>query len=845
MPHVIWRFGLRSMRLHPARTTLTVLSIVIGVAAVVSVASATSSTRNAYRKMFSTVTGRATFEVVPAGQPLMPQELQAKVAAIPGVEAAVPVFQQPTKMFVGDSREGVRAVLMGVDVAKHKDVLDYEVKQGKGLESEEGALVDQQLAQSLGLKVGDEISFLSRLRDAPPLPVGGIYAARNGATSPMGGVVFLPIDIVQTLYSHEGKISLIQVVIDGAADEQKVEAAIAAVLPTGVSVRKPVARTHLVDETLFSSEQGLRLSTGFSLLMSVFIILNTFLMSVGERRQQLAVMRSVGATERQIASLLYAEAMMLGAVGTAIGIPLGLVGARFLTQALGQILQVELPPPEISSGPLFLAVLFGLGVSLLGAILPARRAAQLSPMEAMRAVAQTDLEGSSRRSIVFGWVLIAVATVVLVFLLRGELPNYLAVPNAVAILLGIVLVIPLLIGPLSAAAVALLRPLLGVEAKLAHRQVLRHRSRSVLTVGVLFVAASTGMGMASTVLDSVRDVRNWYEQSFQEDFFVRALMPDMSTGLAADLPDAVAQEIKKVPGITALDTARFVSGEVKDGETPVGVVFIVRDYAQGAARFFDLEGDQVAEVSRKMAAGEVVIGTVLSQRIGASVGQKITLETALGPKEVTVAALTNEYMVGGLAVYLDRKVGKELLNVEGTDAFIIRTTPDQRAQVKAQLQKIAESHGVLLYSFDQVRQMIEGMIIGIEGCLWGVIVLGFVIATFGVVNTLTMNVLEQTREIGLLRVVAMTRDQVRKTIFGQAALVGLLGLLPGTLAGIIVSYINHLASMPATGHPVPFGFHPVMLSVSFVVGLLLVVLASWFPAERAARLELVTSLRTT
>lgn len=844
MPHVIWRFGIRSMRLHPARTTLTVLSIVIGVAAVVSVAMATSSTRSAYRKMFSTVTGRATFEVVPAGQPLFDQEVVAKVAAIPGVEAAVPVFQQHTVMYVGDSKDGVRAVLMGVDVAKHKEVLEYDVVSGKGLESDEGALVDQQLAQSLGLKPGSEIRFLDKV-DSPPLPVGGIYSSRNGATSPMGGVVFLPIDIVQELFRREGRISMIQVVIAGAADEQQVEAGITAVLPTGVSVRKPVARTHLVDETLFSSEQGLKLSTGFSLLMAVFIILNTFLMSVGERRQQLAIMRAVGATERQIASLLYAEAMLLGAVGTALGIPLGLLGARFLTQALGKILQVELPPPEISSWPLFLAVLFGLGVSLMGAVLPARRAAQLSPMEALRAVAQTDLEGSSTRSIVFGGCLIGMATVVLVFLLRGELPNYLAVPNAVAILLGIVLVIPLLIGPLSAAAVALLRPLLGVEAKLAHRQVLRHRSRSVLTVGVLFVAASTGMGMASTVLDSVRDVRNWYEQSFQEDFFIRAMMPDMSTGLSADLPDSIAQEIKQVPGLTALDTARFMSGEVKDGDNLVSVVFIIRDYAEGAARFFDLDGEQIGDVSRKMAAGEVVIGTVLSQRIGVDVGQRITLETAQGAKEVTVAALTNEYMVGGLAVYLDRKVGKELLNVEGTDAFIIRTTPDQRAQVEQQLQKIADGHGVLLYSFAEVRQMIEGMIIGIEGCLWGVIVLGFVIATFGVVNTLTMNVLEQTREIGLLRVVAMTRNQVRKTIFGQAALVGLLGLLPGTLAGIIVSYINHLASMPATGHPVPFGFHPIMLSVSFVVGLLLVVLAAWFPAERAARLELVTSLRTT
>jgi putative ABC transport system permease protein len=159
------------------------------------------------------------------------------------------------------------------------------------------------------------------------------------------------------------------------------------------------------------------------------------------------------------------------------------------------------------------------------------------------------------------------------------------------------------------------------------------------------------------------------------------------------------------------------------------------------------------------------------------------------------------------------------------------------------LQAICEKYGVLLHSNADITTMIDGMIAGVDGCLWGILVLGFVVAAFGVVNTLTMNVLEQTRELALLRIVATTRWQVRKTILTQAAIIGGLGLVPGILAGLGVSFLINRAMVSAFGHTIEFTPHPLLLVSGFLVGFAIVVVSAAFPAERAARLELVHALQ--
>jgi putative ABC transport system permease protein len=833
---VLWKFSLRALVYRPGRAILTLASIVIGVAAVVSVNVATSTTRRAYQEMFSTVTGRAAIEVTAAGGGGFDEKVLEIVGKTPGVRVASPIIQRPTIMYAKQRR--VKLLALGVDPAKDPAVRDYRLQEGQSLAHKDGALLEVEFARNLGLGPGDEVKLLTR-SGMRRVQVVGLLEARGVAALRMGGLMLLRLSKAQSVFRVSHKFDQIQVVLEDSADVEQVIARLRRALPAGIEANRPATSTQLVEETLASSEQGLELASAFSLLLAAFIILNTALMSIGERRRQLATMRAIGASRRQIAHLVQRESLIMGAVGTTLGILLGLAGAQLLTDALTNLLQISLPAMFLTPKPFVLAVVFGMGVAWLGAAVPAYRASKLSPVEGMMAVPHEDMEGASHKSIILGAVLTLGSGVVLALCILGYLPTIIAVTTAVVMLIGIVLLLPLVLNPLAHLARILLQPLLGVETQLAHRQILRHRARTALTIGVLYVAASTGVGLSNSILDNVRDVRQWYQQALAGDFFVRAMMPDPGSGMSADLPEELDAEIRKVPGITNIDSTRFLKANVAGRS----VVVITRQFTDPDPSYHDFQGGDTRTMHQRLVSGEVVIGTVLSQKTGLGVGDELPLETREGVKRLRIAGLFNEYMVGGLSVYMYRPVAEKLFHIEGVDAYLVRADHRQLREVQARLQALCDKHGVLLHSFTDVVNIVDGMIRGIEGCLWGVLVLGFFVAAFGVVNTLTMNVLEQTRELGLMRIVAMTRWQVRKTILTQAAMIGGLGLLPGVVAGIAVGYLIHLATMPATGHPVAFVFRPWLVAFCFVAGFIMVVAAAWFPAERAARLELTKALQ--
>ncbi|MEX0819595.1 MAG: FtsX-like permease family protein, partial [Pirellulaceae bacterium] len=379
----------------------------------------------------------------------------------------------------------------------------------------------------------------------------------------------------------------------------------------------------------------------------------------------------------------------------------------------------------------------------------------------------------------------------------------------------------------------------AVESRLARRQLLRHRGRTALTIGVLFIAISTGVGLANTIVDNIRNVEQWYQQAIVGDFFVRAMMPDMATGQAADMPEGLDREIKAIPGVEGLDTIRFVQATSAENS----VIVVVREFTGDKQTYFDLVEGESDEVLRGIAAGKVVIGTVLAQRTGLGQGDTIPLETREGEKQLSIVGTTNDYLGGGLTIYMQRSVAKELLDVEGVDAYIIQAANKRLAEVEASLQKLCDEQGLLLQSYSELVQFIERMMNGVIGSLWALLALGFIIAAFGLVNTLAMNILEQTRELGVLRVVAMTRRQVRRTIMAQAIMMGLIGLVPGTFLGLAIAYLINLATLPTTGHAVAFVFRPWLLAACFFAALLIVLIAAWIPAERAARLKLSDALQ--
>jgi putative ABC transport system permease protein len=213
-----------------------------------------------------------------------------------------------------------------------------------------------------------------------------------------------------------------------------------------------------------------------------------------------------------------------------------------------------------------------------------------------------------------------------------------------------------------------------------------------------------------------------------------------------------------------------------------------------------------------------------------------------GTHKVRICAVTNDYLVGGLTLYMDWETGQRLMKIQGVDGYILRARSDKLLAIKPQLQEICKKYGVLLNSQAEIGKRIDQISNGISGCLWGLIGLGFIVAAFGVVNTLSMNVLEQTRELGLLRIVAMTRRQVRRTIVTQAAIIGAVGLVPGVVFGLGIAAIINLAMEPAYGRPIEFNYHPLLMLVALCSAMVITFFAAAIPAERAARVDLAQAL---
>lgn len=874
-----WRMSSREMRLHLGRSALTVASIVIGVAAVVAVGLGNGTLRRSYESMNQAVAGRAALEVTGAGDGPFDQSLVETIERIPGVKIALPLIQRQVVLYFDDEQQQKRRVgvlAMGIDPARDEAVRDYELAGGEFFPAGKGIVLEEAFARGLGLTVKHAVRVGSTSGRTKTF-VCGLVRPKSGAAISHAATLFMPLEKAQERFNSEGKVDRVQLVLNEGADVAAVLKAVDKQLPVGLSIHRPAIHSSLADETTFSLQQGMRLAIGFVLVASVFIITNTFLMNLSQRRRQLAIMRAIGATRRQIMSVIYGEALLMGALGTGLGIGVGVGGAHLLTRAMGQLFQAPLPPVTVTLWPILAGIALGIGVSLMGAIIPARQASRLTPQEALTKGIATDVESVPKFVTRAGIIGFTVAVGLFFASMAGWTPYYDVVAASIVLLLTAVPLIPLGLAPISSAIVELLKPWSLAEARLAREQLLRHRGRTTLTIGVLFISATTAMGLAHSLMDNINDVKRWRNTALAGDLFVRATMPDMQSGLSAAIPDTVGDQIRKVAGIRDLDSVRFVSvglekpvaepsvdnlpatalDEVPDDMGATGddaakvaesdednkVIVVARTYPTDEMTNLDVEGFTPTELRQSLTAGEVVIGSVLAQRFGLKRGDRLGLQTVAGVRSFYIKAITDDYMAGGLTVHMHSDIARKALGFQGVDVFVVRAAPNQLAAVTESLQKIADEQGLVLQSFADVSKLIDGMMGGVVGSLWVLLVLGVIVAAFGVANTLSMNVLEQTRELAVLRVVGATRKQIRKTIIAQAAMIGAIGLLPAGVLGIGMAYMMNIATAPVTGHLVTFVFHPVLWVGGPLAALCVVLLAAWFPALRASRLGPAQALR--
>ena len=664
-----------------------------------------------------------------------------------------------------------------------------------------------------------------------------------GGAGSTGGAAFtvLTLPEVQALAGEPGKITDLDVQAQPGVTQTELKRRVAADLGPSVLVRTgdEDARQESQDLSQILSYLTIAL-LGFgliALLVGAFVIFNTFSMTVAQRTREFGMLRTIGASRKQILQAVVLEALLIGFAGSVLGLFAGVGLAPLLAGLLGMI-GFDLPSTALvlAVRTIVVAIVLGTVVTLLSSLAPALRATRISPMAAMREGA-TGASRTKRR-----WVLVlqsGVAGIGLVLMLVGLFAGLAMSPaltllgiGAVLVFVGVGLLSPLLVGPLAALIGRPLAATGGVAARIAQGNSVRSPGRTAGTAAALMI----GVALVAFVAIFVNGFSASFSGAFEKTVAAQFVVFDPS-GLT---PEAVAPAAAKLPGVAAAANIRVGKGKLPSGadvslaglDPKVATKVVNIDWADGsddtlrglASQDAMLEVDWAKERSLHVGSSFVlrnperepvrltVRGTYedRGQLFGDVIVPEATLRERFGARTVLAAFIAS---APGAS---DDRVRAEL------SGLLDRDFPTLEPQTREEF--IAQQVG-------QVNQILY--------VFYALLALSVIIALLGIVNTLALSVYERTREIGLLRAVGASRRQIRQIIRGEAIITAVMGAVLGVAIGVLFGV---LVSRPLGSQGFVLALPYATLVVLLVLGALAGVLAAIVPARRASRIDVLQAL---
>ena len=827
---------LRQWRNRPGRALAAAASVAVAVGAVVATWASADASREGYRRLTETVAGIPSIDITARDGGRFDATLVPRIVDLPGVRAVVPLFFRPTLLRVGENR--LREIAVGVDAAALAAAGLLVLEAGEPCREDDEVVLDATLAKGLGVGIGDEVLFFARRRIAR-MKVTGIATAESLRWFAEGATVVVDIQVLESMSLSTATVDRVRIALASDADRAGVLAAVARRLPPTLAADIPVGRARMAEDVLHSANLGLDFVTALTLAMAWFIVGNAMLMNVAERRRGLSLMRLLGATGRQVRRFVTAEAAILGGAGALVGAAVGLAAAGPIAAGISRALQTD--AAALAVHPLLVpgAVLMGVLLAMAAAWWPAREATAVDLLEGLAAAPPPPPRASTRHLLVAAACLVTVAIVCEALMYVGVWPPRASVVSGIALLLAFVAVTPFLLNPIVRFLGRFVPAGWQIEGRLAVDQIVRQPIRTALTAGVLVVAVSNGIGLGHAIRDSVDDVLAWYGRMLRADW---VLTQAGALSVSRDERGADSRRMEEV--VRRLDGVADVEGiGVATGRVAGGVcVVIARDMPDDRPLPLEPVGATVEEVRAALARGEAAAGTVLALRAGVKAGDEVVVEVFGRATTVRIAALVVDYTSGGASLHLRRDAARRLFGMEAADLLLVTAAPGRAPSLREPLERIAREHSMFLRSFGDLRRYIDAIVSGVVGSLWSMLGLGFVVGSLGVANTVTMNVLEKKRSLGLLRAVGMRRGQVVRMVVLESVLLGVAGGLIGLVAGLTTALFIQLASQPLLGHPLRMHIRPGIIAVNLLAAVVVTALASWFPARRAVRLDLLEAI---
>ncbi|WP_327414364.1 ABC transporter permease [Streptomyces sp. NBC_01233] len=848
----MFRTALRNVLAHKARLLMTVLAVTLGVAFVSGTLVFTDTLKKSlsgqsakdYEGVAVSVTsyGQGRDENgQKEGEPGLSQQTLDKVKALPGVDSV----SGRVSGFAGVGDENGKLIgsgwsNKGGNYTPVKDGKDprYAFIQGAGPAKADEVALDKATADAGKYQVGDKVRVATN-GPVKEYSLAGVFTTEDGAVQAGGSLVLFDTKVAQELYLKPGYFQELSV---GAKDGTSADKLLADIKPLIDEHTKAQTGAALAEEQAKQIEKGLgQMGTmllvfaGISLFVGIFLIYNTFTMLVTQRTKELALLRAVGANRGQVMRSVLAEALVVGVVSAVIGLISGVGLAVAMRSAIGSF-GAKLPGGDlvIAPGTVIAALVIGVLVTTLAALLPAWRTGRIAPVAAMgsahlpataKSLVVRNVLGSIISVLGIGLVLLGVSS-------GGDSGRMTIGAGAFFMLIGMIVLLPLLSKPVIGAVRPLLQKVFGVPGKLASQNAVRNPRRTAVT------AASLAIGLTLVTTLSVLGIT---VGKVVDRMSTEKLKADYRVSMAGDvggLDKSVAETLAKAPGIKAVSpqtAGYFMVGESFRSASGVNPATI------GQLLNVEVLSGSLDSLGR----GELAVAEKTAKDQKLSVGSTLQVQYEDGEKGSLKVGAVYTDMEGLLSPYV---IDDKILSPHSEEPYIreVYVNVDGGAS-KAGQQKVVDALGknpaINVATRQDMRNEMGGMINTMLNIMYGLLGMALIISVLGVVNTLAMSVFERTQEIGMLRAIGLDRSRVKNMIRLEAVVISLFGAVLGVAIGVFLAWAvgTTLAkAMPSYELVLPWDRIGIFLLLAAVVG----VLAAMWPARSAARLNMLTAIKT-
>jgi putative ABC transport system permease protein len=836
---------LRPIVREKVRTALTILGIAVGVAVVVAIQLANQSALRAFKESVDAISGRANYQIVSDLGPLDERVLLSlrplwsdgvRFAPVIDVEGLVEPSQSPIR-------------LLAVDLLSDLHFRDYKyarIETGARHEAlgdflrlfaPDSLILPAPYAKEHGLTIGSRFTLNVQGRRAT-MTVRGLLTAEGPATAFNGNIAVCDIATAQRAFGMEGRLSRVDLLVP----EERLLTRLR--LPQGARIERPSRRNERVERMLRAFRVNLFALAGVALLVGMFLVYNTVLISILRRRRDVGILKTLGASPRQIFFAFLGEGLLFGLAGSIAGLFLGNGMARGILRTVGNTINtlyvatrpqaVDLTWPVIAMG-----VAVGTLLSVLSAFQPALEASRVRPSAMIR-------PGLQQRVLRPRLLVILAAVCFVAGALVSRLPPVggIAVAGYAAVLLvvaGFSLLAPAIVRWTSRIASPLFERGFGIVGRLAAGSLPASLRRTSIASAALSLATGMMIAVALMVGSFRETVRIWVDQTVSSDLWLRP-SKGFSNAQIALFPPNVADEVSRLPFVAAVDRVRGRDVVYQDALVAVG---------SGDFTIASKYGSLPMIAPRSAAAALREAG----RRDGVFVSESFSLKYAKGVGDVVHLAGRNFPIVGVYRDYssdrgvivMDRRVFVKTFHDDRINTIVVylrdRVTTDA---ARRELERtIGPRFGAFVVTNAEVKTEVMRIFDQTFMITYALLGVAIVVAVMGIINTMSALILERTRELALLRVTGLSRAELRTMIVLESTLLGVASIAAGLVMGYVLSWILiYVINKQSFGWTIDF-YTPVSLIVgSLAITLLASALAGLAPARLASRIHVATAIKS-